>query len=176
MSEKDYGDLWPTKVAYPKGYAERYPHLLLIDQTLKPDKLLACCDNTDFFVDPASCRVLPGIPKRLLGSDSKPLKRAIIFWGYEQNLDRKVEDCHPEASATHIPMIHRHGLWIIIQHRDGILRRHAIDLPGSSYGVSYATCVRRFGNVRPCFCALYVGFWNSDYGSAFRGSELVPVP
>jgi len=176
MDEKIYGDLWPTTVTYPaEGYAWRYPHILLIDQTLKPDKLQACCANTDFPVNPAACRVLPGVSEHLLGPDGQPLKRAVIFWGYEQNLDRKVKDCRLEASATHIPMIHWHGLWIIIQYAGGILCHHTIDLPGSSFGDPGAPCVGRRDNARPNFSAGFVDGQDPYYGSGFRGSELVPV-
>lgn len=175
MSETQYGDLWPKEVTMPAGYVNRYPHLLLRDDTVSLAALRECAD-ADFYTEPKSCRVQPGVSEFLVGPDGRRLNRAVIFWKYEQYLGRTVADCRTEISADNTPLIHLDGLWIIIQHRDGILRRHAIDLLGSSHGVSRAPFVCRFALARPSFFAPRVGHPLSLYGSGFRGSKFIPVP
>ncbi|MFH1088855.1 MAG: hypothetical protein V1716_00310 [Candidatus Uhrbacteria bacterium] len=176
LTETQYGDLWRgVKVIRPAGYADRYPHLLLRDDTVSFQNLCECAD-TDLWVQPSGCCVQPGVPEFLLGPDGQRLNRAVMFWGYERNLGGRVIDCRQDISVDNIPLIHPDGFWISIQHRDGILRRHAIDLLGSSYGALYAPYVNRFDNSRPRFGADHVGGRNPRWGSGFRGSVLVPVP
>ncbi|HBR80046.1 MAG: hypothetical protein UX09_C0016G0005 [Candidatus Uhrbacteria bacterium GW2011_GWE2_45_35] len=175
MSEEEYGDLWPAEVTYPAGYAERYPHLLLRDDTVSLPDLKEVAD-ADFRTDPAKCNVCRKVPKFLFGPDGKRLGRAVIFWGYEAYLGYSAIDCRLLATHTNIPLIHRDGLWVLVEHRDGIIRRHGIDLLGSSCGVFRAPFVHRFGNARPYFNAYHVDGGNPLFGPGFRGSELVPVP
>lgn len=175
MSETQYGDLWPNEVMMPAGYAGRYPHLLLRDDTVSLADLCACTD-ADFFTGPAGCSVQPGVSEFLMGPDGRRLTRAVTFWGYKWYLGRTVTDCRTEISASNIPLIHPDGPWVIIQYRSGILRRHAIDLPGSSRGDSLAPFVLRFNSARPCFSARRVGLPLPLCGSGFRGSEVISVP
>jgi len=176
MSEIQYGDLWPGEVVMPVGYADRYPHLLLIDQTLKTKKLRACVD-AEFFSEPSNCRVLAGIPRFLVGIDGRPLARSVVFWGYKQNLNRSGVNCRKEATVTNIPLVHSDGLWIIIEHGDGILLFHAVDLCGSSSpGGLYAPYVDRFNDDRPLFNVHQIVDHRPGWGSGFRGSEVVAVP
>lgn len=176
MGPDEYRALWPSEVTYPAGYADRYPHILLADQTVPPAKLKELCAAfTDFYTNPGDCRVLPKVPKFLIGRDSKRLARAIVFWGYEQNLGRNVKDCRLEISSAHIPLIGNDGMWILVEYRDNILRHHAIDLPGSGFGDSLAPYVDRFDHARSRFGAGRVDFRFPRFGSGFRGSEFISL-
>jgi len=179
MGETEYGDLWPREVTMPVGYADRYPHLLLRDDTVSLAGLRAMLRGipADFYAEPDKCRVLPGVPEFLLGLDGQRLNRAVFFWGYKQYLDRSATDCRRDITTANIPLIHHDGLWIMNQDRDGVLRHHTIDLIGSICERSFVPCVHRFKDSRPHFNAFRAKDPPRPYGgSGFRGSEIVAVP
>lgn len=171
MSAKAYKKLWPKTVPQPPEYAGRFDHALLVDTTVNLAALVEH-GNVVVYTDPASCEDIVNAPTR---EDGTPLTRYIAFFqDGSKNKGRSVEDCRTSFADNEVGLVTREGLYLPIQH-EPILRDHGVDFPGSRGGDWRAPYVSWFDYDQPGFVVVGVQGRGPSYGSASRGSVVIPV-
>lgn len=171
MSEANYRALWPKTVTQPPEYAGRFDQVLLVDRTIDSAQLLACGKIVEY-ITTVSCEDLVEAPK---GKDGKPLSRYVAFFqDGRKNMDRTVEECRSGFEKDEVGLVTLEGLHLPVQYEKS-LRHHAVDLSGSRYGEFRAPFVNWFAFDQPGLGAGAVQCGASGYGSASRGSQVIPV-
>ena len=171
MGAAKYRKLWPKTVSQPPEYAGRFDQMLLVDRTVALPALVEC-GKTVTNTDPASCEDMVPVPTT---EDGTPLTRYVVFFhDGSKNKGRTVEDCRATLAPDEVGLVTAEGLYLPIQH-EPVLRDHAVDLPGSRYGDWSAPFVDWFDNDQPGFDTNDIRYRSSVYGSASRGSVVIPV-
>ena len=171
MRAAQYRKLWPKTVVQPNEYASRFDHVLLVDTTVELAALVAC-GNAVLYTNPASCQDNVPVPTR---EDGAPLTRYVAFFqDGAKNKNRSVEDCCDTFAPDEVGLVTAEGLHLPIQHGP-ILRDHGVDIPGSRDDDWYALGVGWFDNAQPGFGVSGLRYGNPRYGSASRGSVVIPV-
>ncbi len=171
MSAEQYRALWPKSVTQPPEYAGRFDQVLLVDRTIAPEKLIALGSIVEY-AKFANCTDLVDAPK---GKDGKPLMRYVAFFqDGSRNLGRAVEDVRETYAQDEVGLVTSEGLHLPVQHEKS-LRHHAVDLPGSRYSEFFAPYVLWFARARPELHADDVQGGGPRYGSASRGSQVIPI-
>lgn len=172
MKAAKYRKLWPSTVQVPEEYVGRFDSVLLVDRTILLEALLER-GNIHTWTAPSSCTDIASTPTY---ADGTPITRYIAFVSLgEKNLDRSVKDCCSNFVADEVGLVSIEGLHLPVQH-ETYLRRLAVDLPGSrSSGKSLAPNVLWLDLAQPRFSTPDIRHRNGYYGSASRGSRVIPV-
>ncbi len=171
MSAEDYRKLWPTSVVQPVEYAGRLDLPLLVDTTIPLNRLVVLNHNVVEHINLLSCRDMVNAPCHASGA---MCTRYIAWVQTHRWLGRKVADVRKEMAADEVGLVIVEGLHLPGQ-CESLLRKQGVDIPGSRCGEAYAPCVDWFDDVRPRVCASLVEYANAFYGSASRGTTVVPV-
>lgn len=183
MKGVDYRQLWMASSVLDRlrelrgRYAGRFDEILLVDTThsartrLVMNSVGAC----DFYVQPENCEDI--VPAPTHPETGEPLTRyiACVQTGGTY-LGKSVRDAC-ELIAVHddeVGLTLTEGACLPGQH-EAALRKHGIDLPGSCYGSDFAPYVYWFDCVQPGLSAHVVRSAAPGYGSASRGTLVVPV-
>ncbi len=170
MEASAYRKLWPKTVVQPVSYAGRFDELLLVDLTITLDRLVKI-SNFFSIIRPEDCQNLVSSP---MGKDGKMLLRYIAFIQLgKKNLGRTVEDCRKTFASDEVGLVLAEGLHLPVEH-ESYLRQYAVDLPGSACG-KFAPFVVWVAVDRPYFDANLAQAAHPHYGSASRGSEVIPL-
>ena len=171
MGAAKYRKLWPKTVTQPPAYTGRFDRVLLVDKTVELATLVKC-GNTVVYMDPASCEDMVPRPTK---EDGTPLTRYIVFFqDGTRNKGRTVEECRISFTSDEVGLVTVEGLHLPIQH-EPILRDHGMDISGSRDGGWRAPCVLWFVRDQPGFYASGIRHRYPRYGSASRGSAVIPV-
>lgn len=171
MSAETYRSLWPTTVVQPPEYAGRLDLPLLVDLAIKPDRLLALNRNIEEYVKVSSCTDLVAAPRHENGT---VLTRYVAWIQTDRWLNRKVADVRGEMPADEVGLVTAEGLHLPGQY-EAILRKQAVDIPGSRCDEAGAPYVRWFDFERPLVHAIHVDSADPSYGSGSRGIVVAPV-
>ncbi|MFH1405222.1 MAG: hypothetical protein ABIH21_03955 [Patescibacteria group bacterium] len=178
ISASVYARKWPKVVALPQGYAGRFDHVLLIDETFPLEPILKrlgqnCILERETAVDVVSATDASGV---------RPPRYVVFFHDRDQYLSLSAEDACEQAPEDAVAMTLRDGVFLALQHPFtfgtptlGDTNSGAI-FPGTVFGKG-ERCVEAFCFIGEfTFASVAKDEPKKFSAPMFRGATIVPVP